>query len=206
MSTPGVVSITGRGAAAALVLAVALTTPAFAAMWMKISTNPSIPTAGESVSVTVLTFSATQNLCWDDPHISPIPEATWYSGGDAPISLGLELVVVNSSKSFNVPLVQRPAAGAYWDGTIVFPTGGEWQLYAKRAGSSPNPTSADRCAGFVRTVEVQPMGQAASPKAEVTRAAAHPFDFPMNLMVGALVLAGAATAGLGIVVISRLRR
>jgi hypothetical protein len=206
MSTPRVVSIAGRGAAAALVLAVALTTPAFAAMWMKISTNPSTPTAGESVSVTVLTFSATQNLCWDDPHISPIPEATWYGGGDAPISLGLELVVVNSSKSFNVPLVQRPAAGAYWDGTIVFPTGGEWQLYAKRAGSSPNPTSADRCAGFVRTVEVQPMGQAASPKAEVTRAAAHPFDCPMNLMVGALVLAGAATAGLGIVVISRLRR
>jgi hypothetical protein len=186
-------------------LAVALSTPAFAAMWMKISINPSTPTAGESVRVTVLTFSATQNLCWDDPHISPIPEATWYGGGDAPISLGLELVVVNSSKRFTVPLVQRPAAAAYWDGTIVFPSGGEWQLYAKRAGASPNPTSADKCAGFVRAVEVQPMGQAASPKTAVSRAASDPADFPMNLMVGALVLAVAATAVFG-VVISRLRR
>jgi hypothetical protein len=187
-------------------LAVALSTPAFAALWMKISINPSTPTAAESVSATVLTFSATQNLCWDDPHISPIPEATWYGGGDAPISLGLEMVVVNSSQRFAVPLVQRPADGAYWDGTIVFPSGGEWQLYAKRAGASPNPTSPDRCAGFVRTVEVQPMGQAASPKTAVTRIAAHPVDFPTNFMVGALVLAVAATAALGIVVISRFRQ
>ncbi|MDQ6876386.1 MAG: hypothetical protein M3082_01555 [Candidatus Dormibacteraeota bacterium] len=206
MGTPRVVSFAGRGAAAALVLAVALPTPAFAALWMKISINPSTPTAGESVSVTVLTFSATQNLCWDDPHISPIPEATWYSGGAAPIRLGLEMVVVNSSQRFTIPLVQRPADGAYWDGTIVFPSGGAWQLYAKRAGASPNPTSADRCSGLVRTVEVQPMGQAATPKTAVTRTAAYPADFPTNLMVGALLLAVAATAGLASVVISRLRR
>lgn len=205
MSTPRTVSVAGCGAAAALVLAVGLSTPAFAALWMKISINPSAPTAGESVRVTVLTFSATQDLCWDDPHISPIPEATWYGGGDAPSSLGLEMVVVNSSQRFTVPLVQRPADGAYWDGTIVFPSGGEWRLYAKRAGASPDPTSTDRCAGIVRTVEVQPMGLAASPKPAVTRTASHPTDFPMNLIMGTLVLAVAATAVLG-VVISRLRR
>jgi hypothetical protein len=199
-------SVVGRGAAAALVLVVALSTPALAALWMQISLNPSTPTAGESVSVTVLTFSAMQNLCWDDPRITPIPVAKWYTGGDTPTSLELEMVVLNSSQRFTVPLVQRPGNGAYWDGTIIFPSGGEWQLYAKRAGASPNPASADRCVGIVRTVAVQPMGPAVSPKTAGTTAVAHAAGFSGFLILGAIVLAVAAATGLGTVVISRLRR
>jgi hypothetical protein len=200
------VSLAGRGAVAALVLLAALSTPALAALWMRISLNPSTPTAGESVSVTVLTFSAMQNLCWDDPRITPIPEATWYSGGESPTSLDLEMVVVNSRDRFTVPLVQRSPDGAYWDGTIIFPSGGEWQLYAKRAGASPNPTSADRCGGLVRTVEVQPVGPGASPQTGSPKAVANAAGLPGFLIVGPIVLAVAAVAGLGAVLISRLRR
>lgn len=199
-------SVTARAAAAAVVLVFALSTPALAALWMRISLNPSTPAAGESVSVTVLTFSATQNLCWDDPRITPIPQATWYGGGDAPISLDLEMVVSNSSQRFTVPLTQTPGNGAYWDGTITFPSGGEWQLYAKPAGAPPNQTSADRCGGLVRTIEVQPVGSAASSNTGATRTLPPPPPIsPGPLAAGAIVLA-VAVAGLGAVVIRRLHR
>jgi hypothetical protein len=210
MGLARVLSVIARGAAVALVLVVALSTPALAALWMRISLNPSTPTMGERVSVTVLTFAAmpadnlraVQNLCWDDPRITPIPEAKWYTGGDTPTSLDLEMVVLNPSQRFTVPLVQRPGNGAYWDGTIIFPSGGEWQLYAKRAGASPNPTSADRCVGLVRTVAVQPMGPAASPKAAGTQA----YSFSGFLVLGGVVLAMAAAAALGMMVFSQRRR
>ena len=189
----------------AMALLVALPTPALGAMWMRISLNPSTPTAGEAVSVTVLTFYATQNLCWDDPRITPIPSATWY-GGDRPISLGLEMVVVESRQRFTVPLVQRQRDGAYWDGTIIFPSGGQWQLYAKRAGAAPEPTSADRCDGMARTVDVRSVGPAASPNAGVNSSVAFPVGIVMALIAGAIFLAVAAVAGLRVVVTSRLRR
>jgi hypothetical protein len=205
MDTARVVYVAGRGAAAALVLFGALSTPALAALWMQISVNPPAPTAGQSVQVTVLTFSATQNLCWDDPRITPIPVAKWYSGGNTPTSLALEMVVLNSSQSFTVPLVQRPGNGAYWDATITFPSGGDWQLYAREAGAPPNPTLADSCVGSVRTIGVQPMGPVASPKTGGGHESAHPASFPGFLIVGALVLAIASAAGLGVVV-SRRRR
>jgi hypothetical protein len=188
------------------VFVVSMSTPAVAAMWMQISINPSAPIAGESVSVSVMTFSATQSLCWDDPRITPIPEATWYSGGTSPTSLDLQLVVLNSSQRFTVSLVQRPTNGAYWDGTIVFPVGGEWQLYAKRAGAPPNPASTDRCVGLVRTVEVQPLAPAASPKAGSTTAVAHAAGIARPLVLGAIVLVVAGAFGLGAAAIARLRR
>jgi hypothetical protein len=207
MGTTHVGSVTTLGAATALVLIFGLSTPVLAAMWMQISINPATPTAGESVSVTVLTFSAMQNLCWDDPRITSIPEATWYSGGDTPISLDLEMVVLNSSHRFTVPLRQRQINGDYWDGTIIFPSGGEWQLYAMRAGASANPTSADRCVGTVRTVAVQPLGPATSPKTGGPTALAHSAGFSeVFLIIGAIVLVVVAVAELGTVAILRLRR
>jgi hypothetical protein len=196
--------VAARGAAAALVLVFAVQTPALAAMWMRISLDPSTPTAGESVSVTVLTFSAMQNLCWDDPRITPMPEATWYGGGDTPINLDLEMVALNSSQRFTVPLVQRPGAGAYWDGKMIFPSGGEWQLYAKRAGAPADPSSADRCPGSARTVDVQPMS-AASPKTGGLAGAAQANAIPALWIVVAVVVAVAA-AGLGATAIFRRRR
>ena len=193
------------GAVAAVVLSFALATPAVAAMWMRISLDPSIPTARENVSVTVLTFAAIQNLCWDDPRITPIPEATWYGGGEAPVSLDLQMIVFSSSQRFTVPLVQRPGNGAYWDGVLVFPRGGEWQLYVKSAGSPPSPTSADRCGGFVRTVGVQPLGLAKSPNTQTPRRNASAGRLPEVLIVGAIGLAIAA-AVLGALAVNRLRR
>lgn len=194
-----------RGAVVALVLVCALSTPALAAIWMRISLDPSTPTAGKAVRVSVLTFSATQSLCWDDPRITPIPEATWYGGGDTPVSLGLQVVVTNSSRSFTVPLVQRPVDAAYWDGTMIFPSGGEWQLYAKREGAPLTPRAADRCGGAARTVEVLP-ASSASARSGGARAVAVPLGFPTFSILGILVLAMAATAGLGAVLIYRLRR
>jgi hypothetical protein len=171
-------------------------------MWMQITLNPFTPTAGEPVSVSVLTFSATQNLCWDDPRITPMPEATWYGGGDTPLNLGLEMVVSNSRQGFTIPLFRRSSDGAYWDGTLNFPSGGEWQLYAKQIGASPNPSSADRCGGLVRTVEVQPTGPAANP----TIVGSHKAGFFGSLIFGVMVLAIAAAAGVGLLAKSRLRR
>src|SRR6266849_10809693 len=101
------VTVVSRCVAAAMMLLIALSMPAHAAMWMRISLNPTTPTAGATVGVTVLTFSATQSVCWDDPSITPIPESVWYGGGPSPINLALNLVVLNSSQRFTVPLVQR---------------------------------------------------------------------------------------------------
>jgi len=197
-----VVSVAWRGAAAAIVLLVALSTPAHAAMWMRISLNPSMPSAGASVAVTVLTFSATQSVCWDDPRITPIPESTWYGSGPSPVSLDLELVVLNSSQRFTVPLVQRRSNGAYWDGTLTFPSGGEWQLYARAAQAPPDPTPSDRCTGSVRTVEVLPLMPTPSPATTV--AAARPAGLPIFQV--AIVLAVLAAAGLGAALLLRIRR
>jgi hypothetical protein len=206
MAIARAVLVAVRGAMAALLLVVVLSTPALAALWMRISLDPSTPTAGKPVRVSVLTFSATQNLCWDDPRITPIPEATWYGGGDTPVSLGLQVVVTNSGRTFTVPLVQRPGDGAYWDGTMIFPSGGEWQLFARRAGAPLTPGAADRCGGSARTVEVQPVGSSARPQPRGVRGAVAPSGFPTFSILGVLLMAGAATAGLGAVLISRLRR
>jgi hypothetical protein len=209
MGMARVLSVITRGATVALVLVLAQSTPALSALWMQISVNPSTPTVGQSVKVTVLTFSFSaltdsmrQNVCWDDPRITPTPVAKWYTGGDSPTSLDLEMVVLNSSQRFTVPLVQRPGNGAYWDGTITFPSGGEWTLYTKTAGAPATPTSADRCIGVVRTVDVQPMGPVASPKAGGIQAS----SFSGFLVLGGMVLAMAAAAALGMVVFSQRRR
>jgi hypothetical protein len=161
-----------------------------------------MPTAGASVGVTVLTFSATQSVCWDDPRITPIPASTWYGSGSSPINLGLELVVLNSSQRFSVPLVQRRSNGAYWDGTLTFPSGGEWQLYAKEAQAPPDPTTSDRCTGSVSTVEVLPLTTTPSPATMVGAAPRAGF----RMFQVAIVLAVLAAAGVGAALLLRIRR
>jgi hypothetical protein len=204
MDTSRVVSVALRGIGAAMTLLIALSTPASAAMWMRISVNPATPSAGSPVNVTVLTFSAMQSVCWDDPRITPIPESVWYGSGPSPINLGLNLVVLNSSQRFTVPLVQRQGNRAYWDGSFTFPFGGAWQLYAREAQASDNPTVPDQCTGSVRTVDVLGPAPPASPATAGAPAIAQPAGFPAIPV--AIVLGVLAAAGLGVAVLLRTRR
>lgn len=158
--------------ALAAALDVALALPASAAMWMRISLDPPKPRAGETITVTVLTFSLTRSLCWDDPAARPIPAAKWYSGGSEPDRLDLRLLASGPDGSeFRVPLSQRPQDGAFWDGKLVFPSSGDWTLHVlwlqdgqmvKVSGQSPE---ADRCAGFERTIHVMGPTDTDSPPA-----------------------------------------
>lgn len=128
-------------------------------MWMRIAFDPAVLIAGNTVRVTVMTFYITGNQCWDAPHITPIPNATWY-GSSGPVDLGLELVVARDQERVVAPLVQRPSDGAFWDGSVVFPSPGVWTVYAKRSSDPPVPNSEvdAHCSGQLRAVTVYPVG------------------------------------------------
>jgi len=143
-------------------LVFALRSPADASMWVRTALDPAAPQVGRTVTVTVLTFSqvGTSGLCWDDPAVSPVPSARWYSGGSEPAQLQLKLFAAGpGSELVEASLAQRPGDGAYWDGSIVFPAAGEWTLRVSLMGAplgSEQPW--ERCGGFARTVMVYSAG------------------------------------------------
>jgi hypothetical protein len=129
--------------------------------------DPPIPFVDQNVRVSVLTFSLTHKLCWDDPAASPIPNAKWYSGGSAPDEFRLQLQALGpEAAQVVVPLTKRSSDAAYWDGDITSPSAGEWKLIVSFADQpSPNPrykaisdainNAGRRCGGFERDVTVR---------------------------------------------------
>jgi hypothetical protein len=123
-------------------------------MWMRITLDPENPIAGQPVRVSVLTFSQTSSRCWDDPRASPIPISRWYGAGGI-VDLDLQVLAQSpGADQLTTRLAQRPGSSAYWDGTITFPSAGEWTLYTQIAGQNQPPGEASRCGGFERTVRV----------------------------------------------------
>jgi hypothetical protein len=123
-------------------------------MWMRISLDPENPIAGQPVRLSVLTFSQTSSRCWDDPRASPIPISRWYGAGGV-VDLDLHVLAQSpGADQLTTRLAQRPGSGAYWDGTITFPSAGEWTLYTQIAGQNQPPGEGSRCGGFERTVRV----------------------------------------------------
>ena len=126
-------------------------------MWVAASVSPNVPRAGDPVQLTVLTFYLTENRCWNDPSASRIPNATWYGDDVAPSKLGLRVRATHASGSAIVALLsQRSGNRAYWDGTMVFPTPGDWTLHVLRAPDyiESGDVASIRCGGFQRTVRV----------------------------------------------------
>lgn len=199
----------GLTMAVAGALALAFHGSAQASMWVATSITPNIPRAGDPVHLTVLKFYMTKNLCWDDPAASPIPNAIWYGDDVVPSNPALRIRATHPSASaIVVSLSQRTGDGAYWDGTIVFPSAGDWTLHVLQA---PNYTesgdvAAIRCTGFQRTVSVvgsalPRAGHGGSVQARVglgPNGAAK----PAPLFLAAVMLASVAV-GLGLVLLTR---
>jgi hypothetical protein len=199
----------GLGALLGALLVVLLATPASAAMWMRITLDPDVPTAGQATRVSVLTFTLSQNRCWDDSAASPIPVSTWFGSGRTPGSLALELVARGPTpQDLHVPLAQRRDNGAYWDGTITFPDVGEWTLLVRSVGSPLNwataDTSGNRCAGLVRTVRVTDHAEQLTGSAN--RKGQSPRENGTHTWDWILIVAASVTATLAAVVVRRSRR
>jgi hypothetical protein len=159
-------------------------------MWVRTTLDPPSPVVGQNVRVSVLTFSLTHSLCWDDPAASPIPNAKWYSGGSAPEELRLQLQALGpEATQVAVPITKRSGDPAYWDGVITFPSAGEWKLVVSFADQpSPNPrykaisdtinNAGRRCGGFERDVTVVSTPSLAGSATVLTEAAAGPKATP----------------------------
>jgi hypothetical protein len=135
--------------------------PATAAMFVRLGLDPPAPQMGETTHVSVLTFSLTRGgLCWDDPVASPIPNARWYGIGFEPDTMQLHLLAAGPDlQTMTVPLARRSTDPTYWDGSIVFPSPGEWTvLVSTEAQGQIRELAGNRCAGFLRTVKVSPAG------------------------------------------------
>lgn len=118
------------------------------------SLAPETPIAGEPVRLSVLTFSQTSSRCWDDARASPIPVSRWY-GDRGVVDLDLQMLAQSPGREqLTARLTQRPGSGAYWDGTITFPSAGEWTLITQIAGQNQPPGGGNMCAGFERAVRV----------------------------------------------------
>lgn len=184
-------------AGALLVLAV----PAAAAMFVRLALDPPAPQMGETTHISVLTFSLTKGgLCWDDPGASPIPNARWYGIGFEPDTMQLYLLAAGPDlQTMTVPLARRSADPTYWDGSIVFPSPGEWTvLVSTEAQGQIRELAGNRCAGFLRTVKVGPAGPSTVVATDVPHSAGPtpaPVSAPGRTGMGAiLVLTGLALA------------
>lgn len=191
----------------ATVVSLALSMPALAALWVRVSLDPGTPTAGESVHVSVFTFYLTSNRCWDDPAASPIPNAIWYGGvgGSTPQGLDLRIAARGpGSRQIQVALSQRSDDRAYWDGNLVFPTAGDWTLLVLAFGAQPDWSHAAdyRCSGLTRTIRVVGARGETMPPTSRPVAAGQNSALPMWLLIGAALVAVAVAIAL----LRRVRR
>jgi hypothetical protein len=157
-----------------------------AAMYLRIAVDS--PIAGVPAKVTVTTLVMTAPLCISDPRASPIPNGTWYTGGDAPSEPSFRLVAYPAGRadaSIEIPLTHRAVDSAYWDGTVTFSTAGPWIVRMSEPNWGVAESETERCAGARTDVVVAPA---------TTETRAWPF------------VAAAALIGVALVVFLRLRR
>jgi hypothetical protein len=137
----------------ALVLA-SVAQEADAAMWVRISIDPSQPIAGAPAQISVLTFALDRPGCVDDPARSAIPVKRWY-GSDQDRLPELRLTATApSGHEISVRLSrERADDDTMWSSAITFTEPGTWRLSMTYPGWQ-GPADTARCAGFLRDVDV----------------------------------------------------
>lgn len=135
------------------VIALALSGPAEAAMWLRISADPASPWVGQATRVTVLTLVNYANYCVDDPSSDLRPWSDWHTSSG---EIRFDLKAFLGDRVLDIPVHRRESDPAYWDGEVVFPSGGEWTMrmtYPLWSGGDPD---GERCAGARTSVTVRP--------------------------------------------------
>jgi len=160
------------GLCAMAVAAVAwLPISAEAAVWTRITIDPGAPHVNETLRLTVFTFTLTSNKCSNDPQASPDPVdmSKLTSGRGLVAELAMWALGPNSEVQ-EIRLEQRKGNGAFWDGSAMLPSAGQWLLAVTFAGQQPdrNPSEGAYCSGWVRSVEILPPGAVPSRPATAT--------------------------------------
>jgi hypothetical protein len=125
-----------------------------AALWVKITTHPGMPVAGESVTIHVETFF-NQTPCLTDVGANPTPWAEFY-----PPLATLEITAGGPSQAPNhqahvISLQRTPDDPTIWEGHTTFHFAGEWSLVMTRP-SWPGVPVPDPCSGASILVTVLP--------------------------------------------------
>jgi len=146
----------GVSIVASLLLLLAATADASAALWVRIALAPASPTVGEATRVSVLTFYFNQRTatgqvpCANDPLATPIP---YVVQGQTLGNFELEASTDSLAEPIVVLLSRRATDPTWWDGSLTFPRPGRWTLRLVYPGS-PEPYT--ECAGFKAAVTVLP--------------------------------------------------
>lgn len=155
--------------------------PAFGALWLRITVDPPHPTSGEAARVSVLTGYLTRQGCANDRDaiFVPHPREEWHSS-DASV-LELRMVALGpEGQRIDVALAPRESDTSYWDGAVRFPSAGEWVL---RITAPSWPATAEECAGARRTLTVRSAGDVAAAIALVVVMAVLAAGFALTVRV-----------------------
>lgn len=167
-------------------------------MAIRITVDPASPVVGEPARVSVVTLAPFSEHCVDDSRADMRPWSDWYPK-ESP--LRFDLKTFRGETVIDIPLRQRDADRAYWDGVVTFPVAGRWTLrmvYPEWARGDP---TGEECAGARITALVRQHGDVLVPD-EVESPWRAPSsardDRPGALLLVALSLVAAALlVGLG---------
>ena len=114
---------------------------------------------GIAARVTVTTFAPTSQRCADDPQSSHRVVGTWYMGGGAEPSDPVFRLIAHPAdrpdSATDIPLAKRAKDSPYWDGTMTFPSAGEWTLRMAEPHWGQPYSEEERCAGARATIHVE---------------------------------------------------
>lgn len=124
-----------------------------AAMALRITVDPASPQVGQITRVVVLTLAPFSSHCVDDPRADMRPWWDWHP--DAP---SFDLKAFGKERVVDIPLVRRDAKSPYWDGFVIFPDAGAWDVRMVQPIWASGATDGERCAGSRVSVQVGPPG------------------------------------------------
>lgn len=179
---PGVRTLLVVGLAlAALVIAGG---SAAGAMWLRMAVLPAEPIAGRPAHVAVRTLAMFGGTCVNDPAADARPWWDWNGNGGR--DLRFELKAFQGDRTIDIPLTRRASDLSYWDGSVTFPTSGDWTLRMVSPLWSGGMTAGEECAGSRLTVLVRSSPSLPSTATDTLGPTMHLAVVP--LAIGALVL------------------
>ena len=122
-------------------------------MALRITVDPASPQAGRATRVEVLTLAPFSSHCVDDPLADMRPWWDWHP--DAPT---FDLKAFGQDRVVDIPLVRRDARSPYWDGLVIFPEAGAWDVRMVQPIWAAGAADGERCAGSRISVQVEPRG------------------------------------------------
>jgi hypothetical protein len=124
-----------------------------AAMALRMTVDPRVPTVGSTAHVAVLTLAPFSHGCVNDPAADMRPWWDW--NGDGGRDLAFDLRAFQDDRVITIPLTRRASDLAYWDGSVVFPTPGRWTVRMVKPEWSGGVPDGEECAGARITVLVR---------------------------------------------------